>query len=218
MRPLSGLLLCAAFVAAPAVAQQPPTATPATVTRGAGSSYHLSPGDLLMVKVFGHDEYSGQFQVDETGKLTFPVIGEIDTRNATVADVRERLKQGLGTLFNQPFVIVTPLFRIAVLGEILRPGLYTVDPTLSVIDVIALAGGATQSGNLNDIRLLRGGHEQKVSLEQQTTVNGSLEAIGIRSGDQIIVPSHTFTAATMGLLLQVLGLGISIILLYNSVK
>lgn len=203
------------MIAPPAAAQQPPAAP---VTRGAGSTYHLSPGDLLLVKVFGHDEYSGQFQVDENGRLSFPVIGDIDTRNVTVADVRERLRVGLSTLFNQPFVIVTPLFRIAVLGEIVRPGLYTVDPTLSVIDVVALAGGATSTGNLQEIRLLRGGHEQRVSLDNRDPARGTLEAIGIRSGDQIIVPGKKFTAATLGLILQFLQLGVSIVILVNTLK
>jgi len=91
MRPLSLAALCAALVAAPARAQQP---TP-PVTTNAGATYRLSPGDILKVAVFGHEEFSGQFQVDENGRLTFPVIGEIDTRNVTVADVREKLRQGL---------------------------------------------------------------------------------------------------------------------------
>ena len=212
MRSLLTAALCAALTAAPLRSQQvsPP------VTIGAGASYRLSPGDVVRVGVFGHEEFSGQFVVDENGKISFPVLGDIDTRNVTVADVREKLRTGLAGLFNQPFVTVTPLFRIAVLGEVFKPGLYSVDPTLSVIDVIALAGGSTPNGNLNSIRLLRGGKAHIIQFDQQQT--GTLSAIGVRSGDQIFVPGKKFTTATLQMIISVLQLGISVIVLYETVK
>ncbi|HEY2825367.1 MAG TPA: polysaccharide biosynthesis/export family protein [Gemmatimonadales bacterium] len=214
MRPLLALALGTAFLTAPARAQQ----TTPPVTANAGASYHLSPGDILKVSVFGHEEFSGQFQVDENGKISFPAIGDIDTRNITVADVREKLRQGLSGLFNQAFVSVTPLFRIAVLGDVMRPGLYTADPTLSIIDVIALAGGPSQNGNLNGIRLLRGGQQHVISFNGEQTQMGTLSSLGIRSGDQIFVPGKKFNAATLSLIVGVLQLGISIVVLVNTVK
>jgi len=214
MRPLLAAALCATLVAAPLRAQQPI----APVTSNAGATYRLSPGDILRVLVFGHEEFSGQFQVDENGKLTFPVIGEIDTRDGTVADVREKLRKGLAGLINQPFVSATPLFRVAVLGEIQRPGLYIVDPTLSVIDVIAQAGGPTPNGNLNEIKLIRGGQRHVVNFETQQTQTSTLAAVGIHSGDQIFVPGKKFTAATLSLIISILQLGISAVVLYETVK
>ena len=213
MRSLVTAAFAAALIAAPIAAQQQ-TATPAPTNSGA--TYHLSPGDILKVSVFGHDEFSGQYVVDENGKLTFPVLGDIDTRNVTVADVREKLRAGLASLFNQPFVTVTPLFRIAVLGEVYHPGLYSVDPTLSVIDIVALAGGNTPNGDLNGIRLLRGSHEHVIRFDQQQT--GTLNALGVRSGDQIYVPGKKFNAQTLQIIISFVQLGISAVVLYETVK
>ena len=214
MRLILAAVLSATLVAAPVRAQQPTT----PVTANAGANYRLSPGDILKVSVFGHDEYSGQFQVDENGKLSFPVIGEIDTRNITVAEVRERLRQGLSSLFNQPFVAVSPLFRIAVLGDVVKPGLYIVDPTMSVIDVIALAGGPSPTGNLNDIKLIRGGQRHVVNFESQQTQTASLGTIGVRSGDQIFVPGKSFTAATLQIIISIAQLALTAVVLYETVK
>jgi protein involved in polysaccharide export with SLBB domain len=199
MRALASLTLLGLLAAVPAAAQVPPT-TP--VTTATGSTYHLTPGDVIRVSVWEHQEFSGQFEVDETGTIAYPVLGDIDVRNVTVAELRERLRQGLATLLNQPFVTVTPLFRIAILGEIVKPGLYTVDPTVSVIDVVALAGGPTPDANLNKILLLRGGHQQAMSLEREIT-HGSLETIGVRSGDQILVARKSLTKSDIGLLLNI---------------
>jgi polysaccharide export outer membrane protein len=166
----------------------------------------------------GWSRFRDTIQVDENGKLTFPVIGEIDTRNVTVAEVRDKLRQGLAGLFNQPFVSVTPLFRIAVLGEVQHPGLFVVDPTLSVIDLVALAGGPTPNGNLNDIKLVRGAQRHVVNFEAQQTQTATLGSIGIRSGDQIFVPGKTFTASTLALIISIVQLGVSVVVLYETLK
>jgi len=174
----------------------------------------LRPGDILKVDVWGHQEFSGQFAVDETGRLQYPVLGDIDVRTLTVYDLRERLRQGLEVLYKSPFVTVTPLFRMAVLGEVRQPGLYTVDPTLSVLDVVAMAGGPVPGANMNKLRLLRGGSEQQLSFSK----GGSLQEMGVRSGDQIIVPRKSFTGADLNLLLGLAQLALTVAVLVTTVS
>ncbi len=194
----------AAFASA-GVAQEP-----APVISQSGGSYSLGPGDIVRILVWGHEEYSGQFQVDEDGKLTYPVIGEINAGELTVAALRDTLRTGLERLFTNPFVTITPQFRIAVLGEIQRPGLYTVDPTLSVLDVVAMAGGASPVGNLGKIRVLRSGAETRLSFEQEAIRGRTLQEIGVRSGDEIIVPRRFFTRQDLWTALQMVQLALSI--------
>lgn len=179
------------------------------VSQGA-PGYTLRPGDVVEINVWGRQDYSGQFQIDETGLIHYPVLGEINTAEMTIGSLREALRAGLGTLFTNPFVTITPRFRIAVLGEVVRPGLYTVDPTLSVLDVVALAGGSTPVGNLGKIRVFRSGAETRVSLEQLSTRGRSLQEVGIRSGDEIVVPRKFFARDDMGTLLQIIQIGLSI--------
>ena len=193
--------LAAQTAAAPAAQSPPPNAHP------------LRPGDILKVDVWGHPEFSSQFLVDEQGNLQYPVLGDIDARNLTVVELREHLRQGLETLFRSPFVTITPLFRMSVLGEVRSPGLYTVDPTLSVLDVIAMAGGPVPGGNMGKVRLMRGGTALQVSFSQ----GGSLQQMGVRSGDQIYVPRKSFTAQDLNMLLSVAQLALTITVLVVTV-
>src|ERR1051326_4896685 len=143
------IALAVVLCAGPLPGQQP---TPPALISAPSGNYTLRPGDVLRVDVWGQTQFSGQFLVDETGHLQYPVIGDIQVSNLTVAELRDRMRQGLEQIFKSPFVTVAPLFRMAVLGEVRQPGLYTVDPTLSVLDVVAMAGGPSPSGNMNKIR------------------------------------------------------------------
>ncbi|HEX9728346.1 MAG TPA: polysaccharide biosynthesis/export family protein [Gemmatimonadales bacterium] len=206
------LLLAALITSIPAVAQQPE----GVVTTGT-VSYRLRPGDVLMIRVWGREEFSGQFQVDENWTIQYPVLGEFTVRDLTVGDVRDQVRQGLETLFRSPFVTVTPLFRMAVLGHVRNPGLYTVDPTLSVIDVVALAGGPASGGNMSRIRLLRGGSETEIDFAQASLRGRTLAEVGVRSGDEIIVPRKWFTREDVLLLLGFTQVLLSIAIFFNTI-
>lgn len=198
------------LVAALTLGTMPLVAQQEQVVTSGQTSYSLRPGDIIRIQVWGRDEYSGQFQVDENGELQYPVIGTIDTRDLTLGALRDTLRAGLERLFTNPFVTITPLFRIAVLGEVQNPGLLTVDPTLSVLDVVAMAGGAGRSGNLNKIRLLRAGAESQISFEQEALAGRTLHDVGVRSGDEIIVPRKFFTRDDLGLLVQFAQLALTV--------
>jgi polysaccharide biosynthesis/export protein len=204
------IAIVAVLSAGPLLGQQNP---PALVSAPAGN-YTLRPGDVLRVDVWGQTQFSGQFLVDETGHLQYPVIGDIQVSNLTVAELRDRMRQGLEQIFKSPFVTVAPLFRMAVLGEVRSPGLYTVDPTLSVLDVVAMAGGPSQSGNMNKIRLLRGGQEQQLSLKQ----GRSLQEMGVRSGDQIVVSRKSFAREDTGLLLNIVSIALTVTILVTTLR
>jgi len=211
VRPLPWLAL-AVLAALPLAGQQPPSPAPQT----AGSAYHLRPGDVIKILVWGQVEYSGDYQIDERGVLEYPVMGELEVRDLTVAQLRDRIRQALEAIFNSPFVTVRPQFRMAVLGKVERPGLYVVDPTLSVLDVVAMAGGPSSSGNLNGVKLLRGEDQLRLALEGG--IRGrTLQEIGVRSGDQIIVPRKFLSREDIILFLQIIQVAISAVLLANTI-
>ena len=80
------LLLALVALAAPAASQNQPSAPdPLRVLA-------VRPGDVVKVQVWGHDELSGEFPVDENFDLFYPVIGAINVRDLTVPQFRERLK------------------------------------------------------------------------------------------------------------------------------
>ncbi len=183
---------------------------------GGATSYVLNPGDVLRIEVWGRESLTGQFQVDELGNVNYPMLGAISTRGITVAELRDTLRSGLENLFASPFITITPLFRLAVLGEVRNPGLYTIDPTLTVLDVVALAGGPTPNGNLNNTHLIRRKVETAADTLQQTLRGQTLQEMGVRSGDRIIVPRKRFTLSDIALYASIAQLGFSLLILLRQ--
>ena len=163
----------------------PAQAAPATIpARAPGvdtvtSPLAIRPGDVVKIQVWGHEELSGEFPVDENYNLLFPLVGSINVRDVTVSQLRERLNTELGQLFTRPFFTLTPLFRVAVLGEVYKPGLYSVDPTLTVFDLLALAGGATRQANEKRLQLIRGGANIRVPLDPAAIARSTLRELGV---------------------------------------
>jgi polysaccharide export outer membrane protein len=173
----------------------------------------LRPGDAVKVQVFGHEELSGEFPVDENTNLILPIVGEFSVQGLSVGDLRSRIRREFGQLYTQSFVAVTPLFRIAVLGEVQRPGLYSVDPTMTVYDLVAQAGGTTRQGQENQMRLIRAGVAYSFGVENMAVGHATVRELGVRSGDQIIIPRKALTQETAYIALQLA----SIVLLAYSI-
>jgi len=196
----------------------PAAAAPATIPAQAPnvdtttSTLAIRPGDVVRIQVWGHEELSGEFPVDENYNLLFPLVGSINVRNVTVSQLRERLNTELSQLFQRPFFTLTPMFRVAVLGEVYKPGLYSVDPTLTVFDLLALAGGPTRQANEKKLQLIRGGEAVHVSLEPEAMARSTLRELGVRSGDQLVMGRATFTREDFGLLLAIVN---TILLAYS---
>ena len=215
-RTLLAAALCAALAAssiAGARAQNPPPAPnpPASTAQAlpaadSASPLAIRPGDVVRIVVWGHQELSGEFPIDENYDLLFPLIGAINVRSISVAQLRARLNTDLSQLFQRPFISVTPLFRVAVLGEVLKPGLYPVDPTLTVFDLLALAGGPTRDANSNRMQLIRGGENLRLSVDPAAIARSTLRELGVHSGDQVVVPRSSFTREDWSLVIQIASL------------
>ena len=197
LRPLALILaLGAALGSAACGGGQPPapvSPTPLPTDTESVMTLPLRRGDVVKITVFGHDDLNGEYPIDENWKLVLPMVGEIDVRNTTVPQLRERIRTEFGRLYAQSFIAVVPLFRVAVLGEVNRPSLYSVDPTMTIYDVLALAGGVTRSGRESRMRLIRGGQQVPAPVDAQSLARATLRELGVHSGDQIIVPRKTVT-------------------------
>jgi protein involved in polysaccharide export with SLBB domain len=193
-RHLSAVLLAlplALLLPAGAVAQQagqqevPPLRTSAP--EGAPSRvFRLFPGDVVELRVFREPEASGHYLVDERGTVVLPFVGRVNVTDEPMDDVRERLLSDLSRFLRNPSVDVVFLRRISVLGAVRNPGLYRVDPTMTVAEVMALAGGATPDGHTHRLDVVRDG----VRIETSITRGSRLAELGLRSGDQLFVPER----------------------------
>ncbi len=143
----------------------------------------LAPGDIVRISVWREADLSGDFLVDELGVVTLPLLGKVNLLEIPMSKLRDKLIAAYAVELRNPSITVTPLRRIYDLGEVPKPGLYTVDPTISLAGAVALAGGATASGDLNHLRVVRNG---KVVLDR-VAAGSSLAMVNIRSEDQVFV-------------------------------
>jgi len=160
----------------------PPPPPPST------SSVGLRPGDAVRVAIWREPDLAGEYMVAPNGKVVFPLLGERDLVGLTADEVREHLTADYREYLNNPSVEVTVLRRIAILGEVRTPGLYKVDPTVTLTEALALAGGVSPTGNKDDVRLIREG----AVLVQSMDENQVLGATAIESGDQIVVGQQSW--------------------------
>jgi len=141
------------------------------------------PGDELLVQIWREPELSGEFIVDENGYVTLPLLGPVPVQGVPFDQVREQVIEGYRVEIRSPSITLRPLRRIYVLGEVNRPGLQSLDPTLSLAGAVALAGGASPIGDLRRLTIIRDGVEISTGAGSEM----DLTSIGIRSGDQIFV-------------------------------
>ncbi len=150
----------------------------------------LYPGDIVRLKIWREPDLSGDYDVNVHGEAVFPKIGTIHVTDMTIDSLQRLLVATYSEYLRNPAIEITPLRRVTVLGAVKNPGLYPVDPTMSVADAIALAGGATPDGNQKRLELIRNGKKQNVPV----TTTDQIGTTAIRSGDELFIPERSWIA------------------------
>lgn len=120
--------------------------------------YRLGPGDRLKVTIFGHPQESGEFEVDGSGNLAYPLLGRVPARGKTLPALQEFIRVELDKKF-----IVDPRVSIEVLnyrpfyiyGEVNRAGSYPFVSGLTIRRAVAIAGGFTRRARREPVVLIR---------------------------------------------------------------
>jgi polysaccharide export outer membrane protein len=160
------------------------------------SSASLRPGDSLRVRVWREPDLSGVFMVDEHGDLTFPRLGRRSVVDVPIDSIRARVQREYAEFVRDASVEITPLYRVRVNGAVRNPGLFTVDPTMSVGDAIGLAGGVSPEGRKGRVDLVRDGRRIATSISPSSR----LVELALRSGDELYVPERAWVSRNTGLL------------------
>lgn len=182
-RPVAASLVALGLVASPLLAQTHRASAPEWDTTGS-----LRAGDVVRVKVWREPDLSGDFTVDAHDSVVLPKLGTISVAGRSPAALKDTLLAGYGVYLRNPSIELTFLRRITVLGAVRNPGLYTVDPTVTVIGALALAGGVAANGNTSRVDLVR--DEARVAIELDDPEKAV--ATALRSGDQLVVPQRSW--------------------------
>ena len=118
----------------------------------------LENGDKVKVTVFNEQQLSGEFVVDGTGNIAFPLIGQVPVAGLAGNEVEQRLTERLsGRYLINPKVSVEIMSQrpIYLLGEVGKAGEYPYRPGLNVVSAIALAGGFSPRASTNYVTIRR---------------------------------------------------------------
>lgn len=198
----ASLLFAAAFVTSNLQAQD-------VAITSASADAKIVPGDVIRLNIWREPDLSGEFLVQEDGLAVLPRLGPVPVIDDTPASLKDRIVAEYGKTLNNPSIEVIVLRRILITGEVGREGVYPVDPTMSLVEVLALAGGPGPTAKKNRVDLIRGDREIELDLDDPLAVRN----VSLQSGDQLDVPRANAWIRNWQLLVGVASSTISLAIL-----
>jgi polysaccharide export outer membrane protein len=197
-RTLSALLLAAIVLPAAADAQD-----------AARRESRLVPGDVIRLNIWREPDLTGEFLVQEDGNAVLPKVGSVNVIGYTPSELKTHLIEEYSRTLRNPSIEVIVLRRILISGEVANEGVYPVDPTMSLVEALALAGGPTPAAKDDRVVLIRGDSETDIDTEDPAAVRN----IALQSGDQLFVPSASGWAQNWKLLVGMISSTVSLAIL-----
>lgn len=205
------IVLACVLAAMPAAAQDtaPPPVPLDTAARPTGA---LRQGDILQLKVYRDSELSGKYVIDAHGDVQIAGLGTIRAAGLTPSQVSDRMVDAMRARgFRDPELAVQPQIRVSVLGEVRLPQLYSVDPGVSLIQLLTLAGGPSDHADLRHTRVIRDGREFIIDL-QSALAGSPAGRVGLYSNDVVYIPKRGgLTRENATFLLSVISTGLTVV-------
>lgn len=179
------------------------------------SEFMLGVGDSIEVSVFRHEELKQAGRIVPSGKMIFPLIGDVVVAGKSISELRDDLRLRFSKYFVDPQIIINVTTiqsqKIIVAGEVNSPGVFNLDLSLSVTEAIFKAGGITNSAKSSNILLIRGKHGKAditlIDLNSIFKKGDFSQNMILQNGDVVYVPATTIANAGKFLsqLSQILG-------------
>jgi protein involved in polysaccharide export with SLBB domain len=190
MRALAPLALLAILACGPASADEKlrPSEIETVVATAPVNDYRLGPGDKVRVTVYDETDLSGEFQVDDTGFVRLPLIGQVKalarTAHQLEGDVSTALLDGYlkNPRVNVEIITYRPFY---IIGQVNRPGQYPYTSNMSALDAIGVAGGFTDHAVESTVHIRHQGEVKEYDVALDETVR-------IRPGDVVRVDQTVF--------------------------
>jgi polysaccharide biosynthesis/export protein len=176
-------------------------ATADTVTPPGGkphdSSFIIGNDDMLSINVWKEPDFTQTIPVRSDGKISLPLIGELQASGRTPLQLEQDITAKLRTYITDPdvTVMVTKINsqRINILGRVVKPGSYTLSAAPTVLDAIAAAGGFQDFAKQKGVYVLRqaaGGRETRIAFNYKDFIKGKNpgENIKLQAHDTVVVP------------------------------
>ena len=129
----------------------------------APDNYRLVAGDEINITIWGYSEFSGEFIIGESGNITPKLVGRINLKGKTFRTAKKIIKSRFGKVYdlrNSQIAIdlsYSKVISVNVIGEVVKPGSYSVPSLNSASNILSLAGGPTDLGSVRSIEIRRNG-------------------------------------------------------------
>jgi len=158
------------------------------------SGYKIAPLDTLSIKVFKMPDLSGDFEVDLTGQVSMPLIGNVEAAELTTAQLDQRLTEKFSERYlENPDVSVgvkaSTRRSVTVDGAVKAAGSFPVNGPLTLMQAVALAGGMSEDANARRVAIFRtiGGKRQAAAFDLSEIRRGQAEDPVVYAGDIVVI-------------------------------
>lgn len=165
------------------------------------ANYRIAPMDKLAIKVFKADEFTGDYDVDLMGKISLPLVGEVEAASLTTEQLDQLLTEKLGEKYlEHPDVSVSikeSTSRVVTVdGAVQDAGRFPISATLSLIQVVAMAKGTREDANPRRVAVFRtiGGQRQAAAFDLTAIRRGQAQDPQIYPGDIVVVDGSAIKA------------------------
>jgi polysaccharide biosynthesis/export protein len=156
--------------------------------------YRLGAGDKLRIEVYKDTQLSQSVQIRPDGKITLPLVGDMEATSLTPIELRDQIATKLKEYITNPTVTVIVVEAVSaqayVTGEVAHPGAVALHGPVTIVQAIAMAGGFKEFANTKDVKILRpnGNNMQTLRFNYKDMLNGDAKPMLLRAGDTVIVP------------------------------
>ena len=200
---LSGSLLGQTSVPSPAnrglpaatVAASPAQPLAPSGNKPSDDSFVIGNDDVLAINVWKEPDFSRSIQVRSDGKISLPLLGEVQAAGLTPLQLEHGLATKLRDYITKPEVTVMVeqinSKKFNILGQVAKPGSYSLALAPTIVDAIALAGGPKDFAKQKSIYILRqspGGGQTRVVFNYKDFLKGKTQNVKLEPHDTVVVP------------------------------
>jgi polysaccharide export outer membrane protein len=166
----------------------------AAVPPALNEEYKLGAGDKLRIEVYKDAQLSQSVQIRPDGKITLPLVGDLEATDHTPIELRDTITKSLKEYMTNPVVTVIVVEATAamayVMGEVNHPGAVNLQAPVTILQALALAGGLKDFADAKNIKILRKTPTgvQTIAFNYKDAVKSARAPLYLRPGDTVVVP------------------------------
>jgi len=158
------------------------------------AEYVIGAGDILFISVLADKELDTVATVNPGGKISFPLVGDVQAAGLTAEELADQLTRTLSKKIRNPSVSVSlreiNSYRVYTLGSVEKPGVVSSKSVITLLQALALAGGVTPGADLTLAYVARGTEKLDVDFRKLLMEGDLSQNIELKPEDVVVLPAN----------------------------